>query len=556
MKWKISSTIENKILFPFVFISMITVLCFCGILYRTEYDVKLRTEALNAQSLVEYINADIDTDGDWQSSNDLLEKYADGYRGDSLFLYDAQGKLLFSRRELGDSELVLWDSRDNRLSWRVLYTLDQRTVRVEFLEEQRYMILAAVAMLLIIVQASVFIAYNISAPLRQLSKVCTLLSRDPGASEDLAVEYTRRRDETGQLAAAFQSMLDSQRRYTRELTQVKMLNESIVANLPLGVVAYDREGRIVLQNLQADGLLRRSEEQDGQGRDLAQLLADMVRRDPVLPTSVRLYNQTGGVRDCELGAWTLHAADGSSWGILCTIDDVTYKKHMEEKLSREEKLAYTGRLAADVAHEARNPLAGIRAGLQVLSPKLVQERDAMLCREMVREVDRVNLLIENLLNLSRQRESEKTTVSLNTLGNELLMLYFKVAENKGISLKMEMEGELWLFADEQQLRQILINLINNSIKAMPNGGWVALTGRSAANEVTVTVADSGPGMSKEKLDRVLSGQAGGLGLSIVQRLLAQNGGSLNIQSAPGEGTRVVLTFHGAGGHYEIQGLSH
>lgn len=551
MKWNISATIENKILYPFVFISIVTVICFCAILYRTEYDVKLRTEALNAQALVEYINADIDAGGGWQSPDDLLEKYAGGYRGDSLFLYDAGGVLLFSRRELSDSELVLGDSRENRLGWRVLYTLDRRAVQVEFVEEQRYMILAAVAMLLIIVQASVFIAYHISAPLRQLSRVCTLLSRDPGASEDLAVEYTRRRDETGQLAAAFQSMLDSQRRYTRELTQVKVLNESIVANLPLGVVVYDREGRVALQNLQADGLLRRGEERDEQGRDLSRLLAELVRRDPVLPSPVRLYDRAGKVRDCELGAWSLHGAEGDSWGTLCTIDDVTYKKHMEEKLSREEKLAYTGRLAADVAHEARNPLAGIRAGLQVISPQLTRERDVMLCREMVREVDRVNLLIENLLNLSRQRESEKTAVSLNALGGELLMLYFKVAENKGIALKVEMEGELWLFADEQQLRQIFINLINNSIKAMPDGGTVTLTGKPAADGVTVTVADSGRGMPPEKLNRVLSGQSGGLGLSIVQRLLDQNGGSLNIQSVPGQGTRVILTFHGTGGDHEV-----
>lgn len=175
----------------------------------------------------------------------------------------------------------------------------------------------------------------------------------------------------------------------------------------------------------------------------------------------------------------------------------------------------------------------------------------MLCREMVREVDRVNLLIENLLNLSRQRESEKTTVSLSALGDELMMLYFKVAENKGIDLSVEMEGELWLFADEQQLRQILINLINNSIKAMPDGGRVTLTGRAASDGVEVTVEDSGPGMTAEKVRRVLSGQEGGLGLSIVQRLLEQNSGSLNIQSVPGQGTRAILTFHGTGGDHEV-----
>ena len=551
MRGKLGASIENKILVPFVCISLITVLCFCFILYQTEYSVKIRTETVNAQALVQYINADIDAGGYWTNPWDLVEKYAATYQGDSLFLYTARDEPLFSRRDLGDAELVLADSQDNRLGWRVLYSLDRNALRLEFIEEQRYMILAAVAMLLVIVQASVVIAYNISAPIRQLSKMCTLVSRNPGGSEDLAVEYTGRRDEAGQLAAAFQSMMENVRSYTQALNRIKTLNESIVANLPLGVAVYDLDGRVIFQNLRADGMLRQAGEQDKQGRDLGALLADLVRREPVLPSSVRLYGQEGRVRDYELGAWALHSPDGTVWGTLCTIDDVTYHNHMEEKLSREERLAYTGRLAAEVAHEVRNPLAGIRAGLQVIGPKLDQERDAMLCREMVREVDRVNLLIENLLNLSRQRESEKTTVSLNALGNELMMLYFKVAENKGIALTVEMEGELWLFADEQQLRQILINLINNSIKAMPDGGQVILTGRPAADGVAVTVADSGGGMSPEKLDRVLSGQTGGLGLSIVQRLLEQNGGSLNIRSVPGRGTQVTLTFHGTGGDHEV-----
>ena len=179
--------------------------------------------------------------------------------------------------------------------------------------------------------------------------------------------------------------------------------------------------------------------------------------------------------------------------------------------------------------------------------KLSEERDILLCREMVKEVDRVNLLIENLLNLSRKRESEKTTVSLNALCDELMMLYFKVMENKGITLAVEMDGKLWLFADEQELRQILINLINNSIKAMPDGGRVTLTGRAVQDTVSVTVSDSGSGMSPQTLERALSGKDGGLGLSIVRRLLEQNGGSLAIHSVPRGGTEVILTFHGTGG---------
>lgn len=547
MKRSLPFSIENKILIPFTCISIVTVICFCFILYYTEYTVKIETETVNARTLAGYINSDINVGRYWENPEDLLTKYEQTYLGNSLFLYDREGERLFGRRELSGDEIVLEDNADNRLGWRIVYCLDRGALQTEFIEEQRYMILAAVAMMIIIVQASVLIAYNISAPIRQLSQICSSLSHTPDLAEDLDPQYIRRRDEVGQLAEAFQAMLESQREYTGELSRVKALNESIVENLPLGVVVYTRAGELVFQNAWAAAMLERRDERDEEGRNLSERLRAMVRRDEVLPAPARMTGPEGKVRDYEFGAWTLGNPEQSDWGTLCTIDDVTYKKHMEEKLSRDEKLAYTGKLAASVAHEARNPLAGIRAGLQVVGRKLNEERDQLLCREMVKEVDRVNLLIEDLLNLSRKRESEKTTVNLSALCDELLMLYYKVAENKDIALTVEMEGDLWLFADEQELRQILINLINNSIKALPNGGAVAIRGRPAADGVLVSVSDNGRGMDPATLERAVRGEGGGLGLSIVARLLRQNNGSLNIDSAPGQGTRVELTFHGTGG---------
>ena len=403
-------------------------------------------------------------------------------------------------------------------------------------------------MLLAIVQASVLIAHNISDPIRRLSEVCRGISGDPGKENQLGEEYLNKTDEVGQLARAFQKMMERIRGYTGELERVKTLNESIVENLPLGVVAYDQDGTPILINAAASTMLRREDERDGQNRDLRMLLSRIQRREDVLPEPARLTDQGGKARDYEFGVWQLREPDGTRWGVLCTIDDVTYKKHMEEKLTEDEKLAYTGKLAADVAHEIRNPLAGIRAGIQVVSRKLGEERDRKLCGGMVREVDRVNLLIENLLNLSRRRESEKTTVSLNALFEELQMLYFKVAENKGILFNALVNGRLWLYADEGELRQVLINLINNSVKAMPDGGELAIRAWKEEDGVALSVVDTGVGMTPEKLHKVLGeGGTGGLGLSIVQRLLAQNGGVLSMDSTPGSGTRAQIRFPHKGG---------
>ena len=213
----------------------------------------------------------------------------------------------------------------------------------------------------------------------------------------------------------------------------------------------------------------------------------------------------------------------------------------------DEKLAYTGQLAAEMAHEAKNPLAGIRAGLQVAQRRLPEERDKKLCEEMIREVDRVNRLIENLVNLSRRRESEKTVVHLNTLFDEILLLYLKIAENKGILLTSHLSGKLWVLADEQELRQILINLINNSIKAVSAGGTIRLEADRRPSGVVVAVRD------EEKVRRVLAGEDGGLGLSIVRRLAQNNNAEFYLESNPGQGTCAAVTFRR--GEQEREGSS-
>ena len=552
MKKRNLFSIENKILIPFVSITLVAIAGLFAVFYQMEYKIKLESEGVNAQALVAYINADIDAGGYWKDPAALVKKYEETYRGEDLFIYDRDGTLLFSRRQVSGDELVLQDSSDNRLGWRIVCSMNRQALNNAFIDEQHYVILGALAMLLIIVQFSVLIAYHISSPISELSRLCTRISRVPEHSEDLVQEYTRRRDEVGELAAAFQAMMERLRDYTDELSWVKTLNESIVENLPIGVVVWNGRREVIFRNARAEAMLDQTDEVDEQGRDLRTILNEMARKDAVLPTAARLRGADGKWHSYELGAWALRHPDGGDWGNLYTIDDVTYQRHMEEKLSRDEKLAYTGQLAADIAHEARNPLAGIRAGLQVVGRKLADQRDQLLCSEMLREVDRVNLLVENLLNVSRKRESEKTTVALNALSEEMGMLYSKVAENKGVTLSIEMEEDLWVLADEQELRQILINLINNSIKALSNGGRVRLYGRSGEDGVTVMVEDNGPGMDEQKLLRALRGEDGGLGLPIAQRLAEQNGGRLRFETSPGQGTRAILTFHGTGGiHHEV-----
>ena len=115
---------------------------------------------------------------------------------------------------------------------------------------------------------------------------------------------------------------------------------------------------------------------------------------------------------------------------------------------------------------------------------------------------------------------------------------------------MFLQPDLRIMADEQELRQILINLINNSFKALERGGYVLLTGNRTSEGVILTIQDNGSGMDAEKLEAVLQGERGGIGLSIVRRLTERNGGTFRMESTEGEGTWAILTFGGSKGETE------
>ena len=360
MTRRLRMSIENRILIPFVSIILVVIIGISMIFFVTVYQVMLQSAKTEGEALISYLNADINAGEFWKDPEALLKKYEEAYPGDALFIYDAAGNCLFGRRDRADDtggELVLSESADTRLNWRILVSLDRKAMVLTFIEEQRYMILAAIAMLILIIQAGMLIAYNISAPIAGFSEICTEISRAPSESRPDAVkEYSRRSDEIGQLADAFTIMMQSMKEYTDQLNWVKALNESIVGNLPTGVVVCDREGNLIFRNSRAEGMFSEKEEKDAEGRDLDAVFADIVLKKDLMPPRAEMKDPSGKVRQLEFGSWKLrHPDTGEDWGMLYTIDDVTYQRHMEEKITNDEKLAYTGKLAADVAHEAKNP---------------------------------------------------------------------------------------------------------------------------------------------------------------------------------------------------------
>ncbi len=225
-----------------------------------------------------------------------------------------------------------------------------------------------------------------------------------------------------------------------------------------------------------------------------------------------------------------------------------------DRLHRADRLAAIGQLAAGVAHEVRNPLTAIRSTMQYLG-KSFPENDGKheMVSELLAEVDRIDRTITDLLSLTRSGELQPTSLDLVELVRQTAHLIAIQARQQGVEIELAFAAQpLWVRADAQKLKQVLLNLILNALQAMPEGGHIRLrivqevTVGSDAPMTRVEVTDQGPGIPPEQLSKVrdpfytTKREGTGLGLAICQNIVERHAGTLLIDSTPGQGTTVTV----------------
>ncbi|GAB6037430.1 ATP-binding protein [Fundidesulfovibrio butyratiphilus] len=234
---------------------------------------------------------------------------------------------------------------------------------------------------------------------------------------------------------------------------------------------------------------------------------------------------------------------------LALVRDRTELRGLERSLEQTRQLAAIGRLAAGVAHEIRNPLSALRGFAQFFAGRLKgREPDETYAQTMVREADRLNRVVTDLVSLAKPRALSPAPVDLAALAADLHGL---------LSFDFDTAKALWrtdlacpvLAADPDALRQALVNLVLNALAALPGtGGTLTLSSRETPEGVSLTLSDDGRGMTAEERDHALEPffttrkDGYGLGLSLVHKTARDHGAELSIDSAPGRGTAVTLLF--------------
>lgn len=348
--------------------------------------------------------------------------------------------------------------------------------------------------------------------------------------------------------------------------------DQIVANLEEGVVVSDRAGKIVIFNEAAEML---TEISSSRARELSldQLfkreswITDLTRKTwPPEQESARgegdLVTRWGQKIPVSATASPLQDRSHQFLGTILLLRDIKHRRELEEDLKRADRLAMLGTLAAGLAHEIRNPLGGIKGAAQLLRRSLDSQSSLKDYTDiMVREVDRVNQLIEQLLDLARPPELSLAPVNIHEVLNDVLLLEAQTDAHQRITVRKRFDPSLPpVRADRAQLIQVFLNLVKNAFQAMPRQGTLTVTtrletdfhirerGAQPNRFIWIDIADQGSGIRDEDLPRIFSpffttkNSGTGLGLATSYRIIKEHGGLIRVESAEGKGTTFKVSL--------------
>ncbi len=337
------------------------------------------------------------------------------------------------------------------------------------------------------------------------------------------------------------------------LAEMRTYTENVVESMADGLISIDHEGKIVTLNRRAGEILGLKEE-SLRGKAVSVVLGQesvkwfqngkMTMHD----REVQVSTPSGNKVPLGLSAAPLKDEMGREMGSVILLRDLREIRDLQERVRRSERLAAVGRLAAGVAHEIRNPLSSIRGFAQFFMQRFKgQEKEQEYASIMVREVDRLNRVITELLDFARPKEIRREPRSLEDILEHTLRLLETELAKKSVKLKKVYEDNLpSIRVDRDRLAQAFLNLLLNSLEAIEKEGTIEIhlgkETRSGRTNLTVSITDTGRGIPDEDLEKIFepffsTKQKGtGLGLAIVHQIVEAHKGEIRVQSREGEGT--------------------
>lgn len=473
--------------------------------------------------------------------------------------------------------------RVERQKWgTVRVGLSKRRMEAQIAETRWELALLAAVVLVLGGLVSALVARRIARPVRQLADGAAAISR---GELDQRIEASTS-DEIGHLTLAFNHMASQLlqqrtaleaahaelRQRLAELSDLKSYTDNILGSLTNGIMTLDLEGKVVTLNAAAEALIGCSLA-DMRGRFCTEafahtpevgelLMGTVASRVGVTLVAAMLVRRDGTSIPVEITTAPLRGEEGKDLGVVVVLRDLSTVRQLEEQLRRSERLAALGTLAAGLAHEIKNPLTSLLIYSQQLSRRFGEERFRQNFETVVpRELERINRIVEGLLQLARPTRLSLGPVHLADLLERALALYANQIEAKQITVVREYAHALPpIQADSEHLYRALTNLVANALEAMSQGGRLTLRAGwgngvepilaprrwALDRRLKVEIEDSGTGISSSKIAEIFdpfftTKPAGtGLGLAMAHKIVEDHGGTISVRSAPGCGTTFTV----------------
>jgi len=354
----------------------------------------------------------------------------------------------------------------------------------------------------------------------------------------------------------------------KTLNEMKVYTSKLLETMDNAVISVDNNGNIKTFNRKSEEIFGKKKE-EVLNKDCQEVLNLNINGKCLLKECLlekknitqEIILEEKGLKKKILDLNTSFLADesGEITGVVVVIRDVTEINDLNEEVARHKRLAALGKLSAGIAHEIRNPLSSIRGLAQFVynSFSKTDERKEDL-NAIIQEVDRLNKLVVQVLDFAKLKKPNLTRFSLNDLIRKIIELFKLETKDKQIEFSLELSPDISkIQADEDQVRQILMNVIINAIQAIPKKGEIKiktektlLKGESA---IKLIIEDSGIGIPEKDFTQIFDpffstkDKGSGLGLSIVYKLIEAHQGEIKVESKEAKGTKFVIFLPQKGG---------
>jgi two-component system, NtrC family, sensor histidine kinase HydH len=343
---------------------------------------------------------------------------------------------------------------------------------------------------------------------------------------------------------------------SEEFKKIQTFTGEILANMNQGVITINKNEEVEIFNKKAEEIFG-IEQKSAAGKKYSPVLKECgeiinicLSKEEVKNREMNL-NLTGKAQKIlSVNATIIRDSDDKFTAFNLVIDDITDIRNDEKQKRQNEKMIAMGELASGVAHEVRNPLNSINMIAQRFgkeySGKLKSEEFDTLSDVLKNESARVNKIIEQFLRFARPPKLNKSTVTSKDFLNEVKQISEIIAKEKKINIEFSPESEAVLNIDIEQMKQVFINLIQNSADATATGGSITVGFKVNGSKHIFEISDTGEGIPEKNLSNIFNlyfttkARGTGLGLSIVQQIVSQHNGNIYVESREKEGTKFII----------------